>query len=106
MPRFIRRPHNCVVGEGQVANFKCRVAASSPPVITWSFERQALNPSLKYMPKYSGLSYELRVARSKMEDKGEYTVKAENSYGSREATCWLDVEREYMYLIVYMFRYM
>jgi hypothetical protein len=55
----------------------------------------ALNPSLKYMPKYSGNDYELRIGRCKIdEDKGEYVVKAENSYGSREESALLDVERE------------
>jgi len=36
MPRFVRKPHNCVVPEGKTASFKCKVLASSPPVITWS----------------------------------------------------------------------
>ena len=94
MPRFIRKPHSCLVQEGQVANFKCRVVASTPPVITWFFKDTALNPSLKYMPKYSGLAYELRIARTKMEDKGEYVVRAENSYGKIEETAFLNVERE------------
>lgn len=54
-----------------------------------------LNPSLKYMPKYSGTNYELRVGRTKIdEDKGEYIVKAENSYGHREESAFLNVERE------------
>ena len=35
MPRFVRKPHSCVVQEGNVGNFKCKVLASSPPVITW-----------------------------------------------------------------------
>ena len=46
------------------------------------------------MPKYSGNNYELRIGRVKMEDKGEYVVKAENSYGSREEQAFLSVERE------------
>lgn len=54
----------------------------------------ALNPSLKYMPKYSGNNYELRIGRVKMEDKGEYLVKAENSYGAREEHAFLNVERK------------
>lgn len=47
------------------------------------------------MPKYSGNNYELRIGRCKVsEDKGEYVVKAENSYGSREESALLDVERK------------
>lgn len=44
------------------------------------------------MPKYSGNHYELRIGRCRTEDKGEYIVKAENSYGSKEETCFLNVE--------------
>ena len=57
------------------------------------FDGTPLNPSIKYMPKYSGNNYELRICRIKMEDKGEYVVKAENSYGSREEHVFLKVER-------------
>ena len=48
------------------------------------------------MPKYSGNNYELRIGRCKMEDKGEYICKAENSYGSKEEAAFLNVEREYL----------
>lgn len=54
-----------------------------------------LTASLKYMPKYSGNNYELRIGRCKMEDKGEYIVKAENSYGTREEAAFLNVERKF-----------
>jgi hypothetical protein len=92
MPRFIRKPHNCVVQEGQTANFKCKVLAASPPVITWHFKNTLLNPSLKFMPKYSNNDYELRIGRAKIEDKGEYIVKAVNSFGSKEESAVLNVE--------------
>jgi len=54
----------------------------------------ALNPSLKYMPKYSGSDYELKVSRVKMDDKGEYIVRAINSFGSKEESAVLNVERK------------
>ena len=57
-----------------------------------SYDGMSLNPSIKYMPKYSGSNYELRICRTKMEDKGEYVVRAENSYGSREEHVFLKVE--------------
>ncbi len=59
-----------------------------------------LQPSLKYMPKYSGNEFELRIGRTKIdEDKGEYTVKAENSYGHREEVAFLNVERKWYTII-------
>jgi len=92
MPRFVRKPHACVVQEGNVANFKCKIIAGSPPLVTWHFKSSTLNPGLKYMPKYSGSNYELRIGRCKMEDKGEYVVKAVNSFGSKEECAFLGVE--------------
>ena len=53
-----------------------------------------LTPSIKFMPKYSGNNYELKMSRVKMEDKGEYIVRAENSYGRKECTAVLQVERK------------
>ena len=40
MPRFVRKPHNCIAPEGKTASFKCKVLASSPPVITWWVNRE------------------------------------------------------------------
>ena len=52
-----------------------------------------MNPGLKYMPKYSGNNYELRIGRTKIsEDKGEYVVTAVNSYGSAEESAFLNIE--------------
>ena len=44
------------------------------------------------MQKYRGKEYELKISRVKMEDKGEYVVKAENSFGKREELGILKVE--------------
>jgi len=59
------------------------------------FKDAALNASLKYMPKYSGNDYELRIGRTKLEDKGEYIVRAVNSFGSKEESAVLNVERKF-----------
>ena len=44
------------------------------------------------MQKYRGKDYELKISRVKMEDKGEYVVKAENSFGKREELGILKVD--------------
>jgi hypothetical protein len=44
------------------------------------------------MPKYSGNDYELRIGRTKLDDKGEYIVRAVNSFGSKEESAVLNVE--------------
>ena len=53
-----------------------------------------LTQSYKYMQKYMGKEYELKISRIKMDDKGEYCVRAENSFGRKEETANLKVERE------------
>jgi len=63
--------------------------------LTRYYKGNQLNPSLKYMPKYSGNDYELRIGRCKMDDMGEYVVKAVNSFGSKEESAFLSVERQF-----------
>jgi len=91
-PKFVKKPKACVVKAGNAALYQCRVIALSPPTISWSIGGTGITPSLKYMPKYNGNNYELRVGRCKKEDEGQYSVRAENSYGSAECRVFLHVE--------------
>ncbi|KJH43662.1 immunoglobulin I-set domain protein [Dictyocaulus viviparus] len=93
-PRFIIKPYSTSVTEGQSATFYCRVIASSPPIVTWHHDVHELKQSVKYMKKYNGNDYALTINRVKMEDKGEYTVRARNSYGSREEIVFLSVTKK------------
>ena len=45
------------------------------------------------MKKYEGNDYGLTINRVKMDDKGEYIVRAKNSYGSREEVVFLNVTK-------------
>lgn len=56
------------------------------------FDNTQLTQSVKYMQKYRGKEYELKISRVKLEDRGEYIVKAENSFGQREEVGILKVE--------------
>lgn len=58
------------------------------------YKGSLLSTSIKYMPKYSGNMYELRITRVKQDDGGEYEVTAENAYGRVRATVSLTVECE------------
>lgn len=53
-----------------------------------------ITPSVKFLPKYSGNDYELRIGRAKLEDQGEYIVKAIKSFGGKQESAYLTVERE------------
>ncbi|VDL60884.1 unnamed protein product, partial [Hymenolepis diminuta] len=92
-PRFIRHPSSQTTIEGNTAQFDCRVIGVSEPIITWVYRGTPLTQSLKYMQRYSGHDYSLKVSRVKRpEDEGEYIVRAENSFGRRESSAYLTVE--------------
>uniref|UniRef100_A0A0K0CTJ0 non-specific serine/threonine protein kinase n=1 Tax=Angiostrongylus cantonensis TaxID=6313 RepID=A0A0K0CTJ0_ANGCA len=93
-PRFIIKPYSTSVTEGQNAEFYCKVIASSPPIVTWHHDMDELKQSVKYMKKYNGNDYALIINRVKMDDKGEYTVRAKNSYGSKEEVVFLNVTKK------------
>lgn len=62
-------------------------------VITYRYkDDDLLTQSVKYMQIYRGGEFELKISRCKMEDKGEYKVRAENSFGRREEVALLKVE--------------
>lgn len=93
MPRFIRKPRSQQVMEGNAAEFKCLILAASPPVVSWHFNGHEIRQSMKHMKKYANNCYALEVKRCVIEDKGEYVVRAVNSYGEREYNVFLNVER-------------
>lgn len=91
-PRFIIKPFSTSCAEGQTATFHCRVIAASAPIVTWYKDSKELKQSAKYMKKYNGNDYELTINRVKAEDRGEYVVRAQNSYGAKEEVVFLTVQ--------------
>ncbi|CAF1068172.1 unnamed protein product, partial [Rotaria sordida] len=91
-PRFIIRPHNAHVLEGNNAEFDCRIIAVSPPVVSWFRENAEIRQSTKHLKKYDRNNYKLEVKRCVPDDKGEYIVRASNSYGEKEYAVFLTVE--------------
>uniref|UniRef100_A0A0N5C6U2 non-specific serine/threonine protein kinase n=1 Tax=Strongyloides papillosus TaxID=174720 RepID=A0A0N5C6U2_STREA len=92
-PRFVIKPYSTSCDEGQSVTFYCRVIAPSPPIVTWHKDSNELRQSVKYMKKYNGNDYALTINRVKMDDRGEYVVRAHNSYGSKEESCHLTVNK-------------
>uniref|UniRef100_A0A0N5D1Z0 non-specific serine/threonine protein kinase n=1 Tax=Thelazia callipaeda TaxID=103827 RepID=A0A0N5D1Z0_THECL len=91
LPRFVVKPFNTSCVEGGNATFSCRIIASSPPTVTWHKDVDELRQSTKYMKKYNNNNYMITINRVKSEDSGEYTVRAQNSYGSAEEVVVLKV---------------
>lgn len=54
---------------------------------------------MKYMKRYSGEDYSFIINRAKLDDRGEYIIRAENHYGAREEPVFLNVQREYPFFV-------
>jgi len=91
LPRFVLKPQSTIAYEGQSAKFFCRVIAAAPPTLSWYREGMELKQSVKFMKRYSENDYTFTINRCKLEDRGEYIIRAENHYGSREEPVFLNV---------------
>lgn len=91
-PRFVIRPQSAFCYEGQSVKIYCRVIAVATPTLSWCRNNQELKQSVKYMKRYIGDDYYFIINRVKLDDRGEYIIRAENHYGSREEVVFLNVQ--------------
>ncbi|KAF2885739.1 hypothetical protein ILUMI_20443 [Ignelater luminosus] len=91
-PRFVIKPQNAFCYEGQSVKLYCRVIGVAAPTVTWLRNNQELRQSVKFMKRYSGDNYYFQINRVKLEDRGEYIIRAENHYGAREEVVFLNVQ--------------
>ncbi|KOX74016.1 Twitchin [Melipona quadrifasciata] len=91
-PRFVIKPTSAFAYEGQSVKFTCRVIAIASPTLTWFHNNQELRQSVKFMKRYHGDDYTFIINRVKLEDRGEYVIRAENHYGYREEVVFLNVQ--------------
>ena len=78
--------------EGNAARFECEVSALTEPLITWFKGKTPLPIGIKYKMLYDDRKYTLVVQDTNIDDVGEYTCKAVNSYGSATSVASLDIE--------------
>ncbi|KAJ9595177.1 hypothetical protein L9F63_013535, partial [Diploptera punctata] len=91
-PRFVIKPQSAFAYEGQSAKFYCRVIAIATPTLTWFHNNVELRQSVKFMKRYAGDDFTFIINRVKLEDRGEYIIRAENHYGYREEVVFLNVQ--------------
>lgn len=53
------------------------------------------------MKRYAGDDYTFVINRAKLDDRGEYIIRAENTYGYREEVVFLNVQRMYSFNQLY-----
>ena len=90
------RPKNAFAYEGQSVKLTCRIVALASPTVSWYHNNSELRQSVKYMKRYTGEDYTFVINRVKLDDRGEYIIRAENSYGCREEPVFLNVQREFI----------
>lgn len=55
------------------------------------------------MKRYVGDDYYFVINRAKLQDRGEYIIRADNHYGSREEVVFLNVQRKNNIFYMYMY---
>lgn len=91
-PRFVIKPQSAFAYEGQSVKLYCRIIALATPTVSWVHNNQELRQSVKFMKRYAGDDYYFIINRVKLEDRGEYVIRAENHYGFREEVVFLNVQ--------------
>ncbi|CAH1103156.1 unnamed protein product [Psylliodes chrysocephalus] len=91
-PRFVIKPQSAFCYEGQSVKFYCRVIGVAAPTVSWYHNNVELRQSVKYMKRYAGDDYYFVINRAKLQDRGEYIIRAENHYGAREEVVFLNVQ--------------
>lgn len=95
-PRFVIKPQSAFCYEGQSVKFYCRVIGCAQPTLSWYHNNVELRQSVKYMKRYVGDDYYFVINRAKLSDRGEYIIRAENHYGSREEVVFLNVQCKFI----------
>ncbi|CAD5218789.1 unnamed protein product [Bursaphelenchus okinawaensis] len=84
-PRFILTPYSATLTEGDTTTFYARVWSDTIPIVNWYKGTVELEQSARFMKRYNGNEYALTVTNVKVEDRGDYKVKAHNNFGSVES---------------------
>ncbi|KAK2728041.1 hypothetical protein QYM36_008498, partial [Artemia franciscana] len=91
-PRFVIRPTTAFAFEGQSARFYTRIIATAAVTVFWYHNNSELKQSVKFMKRYAGDDYTFIINRVKLDDRGEYIIRAENHFGAREEPVFLNVQ--------------
>jgi len=94
-PTFGRTLEDRLITENEVTVMEAKLNAVKPkPTITWLRDGKEIhaNDHIKLVEQEDG-TLQLRIAETKVEDKGRITIKAENYFGSAETSASLGVTK-------------
>lgn len=93
-PQILEPLHPVTVKEGDTAVLASTIFGNPKPTITWSKNGK---PLTKPKSTVKENTYTLSFENVKIENCGEYTIKATNEYGSAETTAQLIVEGKFYF---------
>lgn len=93
-PQILEPLHPLTVKEGDAAILTSTIFGNPKPTITWLKNGK---PLTKPKSKVKENTYTLSFENVKIENCGEYTIKATNEYGSAETTAQLIVEGKFYF---------
>lgn len=94
-PSFVKSLMPACAREGSKFQFQCIVQGNPLPTVQWFKNDQCIDNSPDYTINYNNGDAVLTFEEVFLEDKADYTCRAENPYGVIETTASLAVERKY-----------
>ncbi|CAH8612085.1 unnamed protein product [Schistosoma intercalatum] len=91
-PQFILPLQNSGVNEAEKIKLECQITGIPAPQVTWLKNGIPLARSNSYVTKEIGQYHCLIFYDVFLDDQGEYTCVAENTYGKAFSSCRMDVE--------------
>lgn len=92
-PKFVEKPKHLRVYEGASVCFECTVKGYPMPMVTWLCHGESLGDDVLYscVSKPGGI-HKLHIKECYLEDEGEYTCYATNTFGVASCPARLTVQ--------------
>lgn len=91
-PKFVEKPHDCHVNDGEKAVFSCKVSGHPMPSVQWLYQGQPLpSDGEVYLVSQAKDVSTLTLLDVIVDDEGEYVANATNSSGEVRCSAKLTV---------------
>lgn len=94
-PSFVKLLQPAVTKEGSAFQFECKVEGNPLPTVQWFKNSECIDNSPDYVITYNNGEAVLKFEKITLEDKAEYTCKANNELGPTQSTASLSVTRKF-----------
>lgn len=95
-PSFVKLLQPANSKEGNEFQFECRVEGNPLPTVQWFKNQECIDNLPDYVITYNNGEAILKIEKTSLSDKGEYTCKASNELGTAQSTASLSIARRFM----------